>query len=123
MWTLSVSEQWFYPIKNRRKIYEGRLFRGIPKLIRIGDKIEIWKENDREEKPIVVLVEEIIRGKNFYDMLKILPLSSVLPDVGVLEEGVCIYNQLANENSQWLYGVVFFKIKVMEEEEECHQPQ
>lgn len=110
-WTLSLSNSWFDDMKNGLKTYEGRLARGIPKLIRVGDEIEIWKENNREEPPFIVVVEEILKGQFFVDLLKELPLDSVLPGIKVLDNAATIYHQFASPNSQWLYGVIFFKVK------------
>lgn len=113
LWTLSVSEPWFSAIKLGEKKYEGRLCRGIPGLIRVGDKIHIFKENSGRDTPHIsttVISVEVYR--TFRDGLLTLGLDDTLPGVSDIEQGVQIYQEFSSLSSQKTHGVVFIKLHV-----------
>lgn len=113
-WTLSVSRIWFEYIRSGQKCYEGRRNRGIPSLIRVGDIIEFWNEDARDDAPVTAVVDSVVKARCFMDALQWFKssLSMILPGVSSVEEATKIYEQYASVTSQRKHGVVLFKISI-----------
>lgn len=111
LWTLSVSEPWFTHLKNGRKIYEGRLLRGLVKYMQPGDHIDFYSESETLSSPYSVSIVVLHKFQSFKSSLESLPLDQILPNISSIDEGTNIYLQFASEKSQSLYGVCQIEIK------------
>lgn len=111
-WTLSLSDPWFTYMKNGKKLYEGRVYRGLPKYIEIGDIITFYLEGEKKDKFSVVVTNKYMFG-TFEESLQKLSLNDILPDISSIENGTEIYKKFATINTQQKYGVVQIKIKLI----------
>lgn len=108
-WTLSLSEPWFSFVKAGKKLYEGRLCRGLVKYFNVDDTITFYCD-DKILDPVVVRIVNVTMYDSFRDALAALGLSHTLPGVGSLDVGEKIYYQFASAESQRKYGVVMVSI-------------
>lgn len=113
VWTLSLSEPWYMYVKLGKKIYEGRLLRGISKLIKVGDFIEFFKEDSNEIESSMTQITKIHKYEYFIHGVFELGIDYVLPNIKTIQDAEVIYESFASINSQKKYGVVFFKVDVL----------
>lgn len=111
-WTLSLSDPWFDHVKNGTKKYEGRLYRGLPRYMKIGDLITFYPDDGESlEKSITCQIMSIHKFPSFKQSLEKLPINEVLPNVPTVDEGVEIYKKYASIESQNKFGVCQIEIK------------
>lgn len=110
-WTLSLSDPWFTHMKNGEKLYEGRLFRGLPKYFKSGDTITFYHDSNQNIPPLTTQIINIHRSSTFTQSLEYLPIKDVLPGVVTIDEGTQIYLKFASIDSQTKFGVCQIEIR------------
>ena len=78
----------FNNIKNKKKIIEGRLYKGIFKSLKKNDLIEFCFKDEKIKANII----DINKYKDFREMLIVEGIQNLLPNIYNIEEGINIYN-------------------------------
>ena len=104
-WTLSLSEPWLSLMKSGHKVYEGRLFRGLPRYFKVGDRIEFYPDEGTDDQPVTMRITSMNKYQTFRESLEKLPIGEVLPNIKTVDEGEKIYFQYASKDSQTKWGV------------------
>ena len=93
----------FQNIKNKKKIIEGRLYRGIFKKIKCNDIINFCLNNEK----IKVKILELKIFENFKEMLIEEGICNILPDIIDINEGVNIYNEYYSKINKNVLSIKF----------------
>lgn len=100
-------------MRSGEKVYEGRLNRGIPSLVRPGHHIIFFKESSSPSLEFfTVKVEDISAYPCFRTALNYHQLDELLPGIQTTDEALVVYRSFCSEESQLKYGVVIIKIKL-----------
>ena len=108
-YVVHVQQPWFDFIVEGKKIYEGRLNRGKFSEMKIDDIVE-WKNDD------VIVITKIVEKfvfKSFHDMLSILCLDKVLPEITTISDGVDVYHEFYTRSDELKYGVVAIRLEII----------
>ena len=113
MYMMKLRPEFFELIRSGKKEYEVRLNDEKRQQISVGDRIIFKKEPDLFEG-VIVTVEQIKRFNSFYKMAETLSLKSLgYPDKNA-EQIADMYHKIYSEDDEQKYGVVAFKIKLVE---------
>ena len=106
---ITVSEPWFTYIQNGTKTVEGRLDKGKFQHVNIGD-IVIWMNKNNTVKTQIIYKNKY---DSFYNYLNSEGLKNCLPNISNIEDGVGVYRQYYDENSEKTYGVLALGLKLI----------
>src|SRR4030042_3869262 len=85
------AEPYFTFVKNGQKTIEGRVKKGWYRLVKPGDHIVVYNEEETD------LVEVLVKGVRAYDSIKEMleqePIKKLLPDTETVEQGVGVYKR------------------------------
>lgn len=113
MFIMKLKPEFFDLIKSGKKEYEVRLNDEKRQKVSVGDRIIFKKEPDLFDG-VIVTVEQVKRFNSFYKMAEMLSLKSLgFPDKNA-EEIAEMYHKIYSEEDEKKYGVVVFKIKLVE---------
>ncbi len=113
MFIMKLKPEFFELIKSGKKEYEVRLNDEKRQKISVGDRIIFKKEPDLFEG-VIVTVEEVKRFNSFYKMAEMLSLKSLgFPDKNI-DQVVRVYHKIYSKEDEEKYGVVAFKIKLIQ---------
>lgn len=99
---ITIKEPWFTYIKDGKKTIEGRINKGLFNRIQPGTVVN-FKNGFNTVKVKITSKQEY---PSFEDMLTKEILSTVLPNVNSVPEGVNVYRQYFTEQVESEYGVV-----------------
>ena len=94
----------FENIKKKKKIIEGRLYRGIFKKIKCNDIINFCFNNEK----IKVKILELKTFKDFEEMLIKEGISNILPNITDINEGIDIYNGYYSKINNNVLSIKFY---------------
>jgi ASC-1-like (ASCH) protein len=103
------AEPYFTFVKQGKKTIEGRIRKGYYRLIKPGDHIIIF--NEEETDNLEVLVKRVAPYESIWEMLKAEPLKKIVPDAKSIDDGVQIYRRFYTEEQEKEFGVVAIEIK------------
>lgn len=101
-------EPYFTYVKNGLKTIEGRLHKEEYRLIKEGDLIKVFNEDETEF--FDVQVEAVRRYASFLEMLQSEVLKKVLPNAHSINEGVGIYRKFYSEDQEKENGVIAIQV-------------
>ena len=107
IWNVYIKERPFNEIKNKTKLIEGRLNKGIFCEMKINDSIIFINKQNQ----ISVKIINILKFNSFEEMLTDLPFNNILPSINNFKEGLELYNSLYKKNKIKKYGVISLLIK------------
>ena len=102
-------EPYFTFVKNGKKTIEGRLKKENYGLIKAGDQIVIWNEEETEK--VRVLVKRVKTYKSFGQMFESEAFEKVLPEVETTAEGIRVYRKFYTEEQEKKFGVVAIEVE------------
>ena len=107
---INVKKKYFQSILNESKTVEGRINKGKFQKINKGDLVSFCSGDNRLSARIV---EKKIY-KSFENMINQEGISSLLPDVSSVEQGIEIYNSFPGYQEEVKkYGCVAFRLQVI----------
>lgn len=110
---LTLNSRPFYNILNRKKKWEGRLYRGSYKRIKPDDIIYFTNdENEMEKRTLAVKITSIHIFSTFEDAFMSIKNTLAVPNHS-LNETLKIYHSFYPKKMVKKYGVVFYGIKLM----------
>lgn len=110
--TLKLDEPYYNAIKEGIKNIELRLYDEKRRIISIGDTIEFLKQPKLKES-IATIVEEIIVGKSFEEILERYPITCFAGKNITKKELLNDLNKFYSKQMQEEYGVVGIKVKLI----------
>ena len=102
-------EPYFTFGKNGQKTIEGRIRKGYYCLIKPGDHIIIY--NEEETDNIEVLVKSVRNYKSIKEMIENEPLKKILPDVEAIDQGIEVYRRFYTQEQEEKFGIVAIEIE------------
>ena len=106
---IKVQPIYYEKIKNREKIYEGRLWDEKRRLFKVGDKLKIYKEPDLKEF-VILTITDLERFSSFREMATKLPLKDIGFEGCSVGEVVSLYGKFYSKEDEKKYGVVAIKL-------------
>lgn len=103
------AEPYFTFMQQGKKTIEGRVKKGYYRLVKPGDHIIIY--NEEETKKLEVLVKRVTTYKSFREMLENEPFHQVLPDAKNISDGINIYRRFYTPKQERQFGVVAIEIE------------
>lgn len=111
--TLRLNPIYFNLIKMGKKTLEGRLNDEKRQNFHIGDVITFYKEPERVETIKAIILDKYL-FKNFEEMSKNLDKNALGFEDSTKEQMVNVYRTIYSHDDENKYGVVIFKIKVID---------
>lgn len=105
------AEPYFTFIKNGQKTFEGRIRKGWYRLVKPGDHIIIY--NEEETDSIEVLVKSARPYVSMREMIENEPLKKLLPDVETIEQGIKVFKRFYTEEQEREFGAVAIEIQML----------
>lgn len=112
----SLREPWFSLVKSGKKTCEGRLNKGEFAALKLGEKITFYKDKNiccSDSNEFSVVVTGLFSYPSFEVMLESEGLSTVLPPIKTIKEGVEVYRQFYSEEDEAKYGVLAICVRVV----------
>lgn len=110
---LTLKNRPFFNILNRKKKWEGRLYRGQYKKVKIGDEFVFSNIEDKDEKRTLrVRITSIHVFASFEDAFTMIKTSEAIPGYSIKECLAIYYGYYPKETIR--DGVVFFGTKLVE---------
>lgn len=106
---INVSEPWFSYIKNKKKVIEGRLNKGVFSTLNKGDII-IFVNNDKQIK---VKIRKITKYNSFKEYLTQEGLKRTLPNINSIEDGCNIYYKYYTKEQENEFKILAIHIKII----------
>jgi len=103
------TEPYFTFVKNGRKTIEGRLKKGLYCLVKPGDHIIVY--NEEETDSIRVLVKDVRTYISIQEMFEHEIIKKLLPNANTIEEGIEIYQKFYTNEQQQKFGIVAIEFK------------
>lgn len=107
---ITLQQPWLDHITSGKKTVEGRLNKGVFKIINIGDTVKWFSKRDGKSANTKITKKVIY--PSFQEMLEGEGLLRVLPGIKSIEEGVSIYRKFYSEEDEKQYGVIAFTISI-----------
>ena|SRR3990167_90593 len=99
MFLIAIQKKYLELIRMGKKVVEGRLFTSKYKQLKIGQIVRFY-ENDHLENFLDAQVTSLNPYPTFKKMLETEGLAQCLPGIENVEEGVFIYHQFPNYQSE-----------------------
>jgi ASC-1-like (ASCH) protein len=93
---INVQNPWFDYIKEGKKKIEGRINKGLFKILKKDDIVKIV--NNKES--VKVIIKKIVHYDSFEDYLSTEGLSKTLPGIKSITDGIAIYRQFYTEQQE-----------------------
>jgi len=106
---INVQNPWFDYIKEGKKKIEGRINKGIFKLLKKDDIVKF--ENNKEN--IKAIIKKIVNYDSFEEYLSTEGLSKTLPGIKTIADGIAIYRQFYTEQQE-RQGVLAIHFKLIQ---------
>lgn len=111
MFLIAIQKKYLDFIRTGQKVVEGRLFTPKYKQLKVGQVVRFY-ENDHPQNFLDVQITSLNAYPTFREMLEKEGLPSCLPGIESLDEGVSIYHQFPNyQTEETLKGALAIGVK------------
>jgi len=107
------AEPYFSFLKNGQKTIEGRLHKGWYRMVKPGDRIRVYSEDESDS-----ITTEVLGARRYATILEMLDReaqSKMLPDANTQEDGLAIYRKFYTKEDEEKYGMVAIEVRLVKD--------
>lgn len=107
---ITLNSPWFEYVRDGVKVYEGRRNKKENPFT-VGEVLWVYHHTNTNMIPYYVRITECLKFSTFEDALNSLSLSSVLPNITSVKDGIEIYKKYVSLETQKKDGIVMLRLE------------